>query len=153
MKTVSTQTCFRKLAPFVLLAAVSGCGDPAGVPVARVSGLVTHGGAPLAEAEVSFVNTDRMHVANAVTDDQGRFELEAAVGTNRVAVSKWSGEALDADEGLDAGQAAAMGMGGVPGAPELVVPPQYAEADQSPLSFVVPEEGAESAAFEIPQGK
>jgi hypothetical protein len=80
-----------------------GCGGSGSVALVPATGTVTHQGAPVAGAAVTFV-PESGPLATAVTDDQGRFTLSTGtrrgvvVGTSKVSVSLGDGSDLLSDE-------------------------------------------------------
>lgn len=139
-----------------------GCGEAPkpgrGVPV---SGTVTLGGKPLAEADVYFTNETFVGVAK--TDAEGRYRLVqgALPGNNRVSISKYEGGQSPAlanpqpgDDGMDAGQMAAaeMGWGAMKkksNGPKQLVPADYSNPSTTKLTCSVPPEGAEGLDFNL----
>jgi hypothetical protein len=140
----------------------SGCGDAVkpgrGVPV---SGTVSLGGQPLADAEILFTNDTFVGVAR--TDTEGRYRLVqgALPGKNRVSISKYEGGAAPAmanpqptADGMDAGQAAAAAMGWgseqkkVAG-PKQLVPADYSNPTTTKLTYDVPTAGADDVDFNL----
>ena len=82
------------------LAALSGCGE-SGPPLAEnVSGRITLGGTPVAEASVQFIS-DSSGIAVGNTDADGRYTVYfgerqgAPLGQHTVRISKYEGEAGD----------------------------------------------------------
>ncbi len=141
-----------------------GCGDGVkpgrGVPV---SGTITLGGKPLADADVLFTNDTFVGVAK--TDAEGKYRLVqgALPGKNRVSLSKFEGGAAPASaslvptgEGLDAGQAAAAEMGWgqemkkkQKAGPKQLVPADYADPMTTKLTIEVPKDGATDINFDL----
>ncbi len=80
----------------------AGCGGPANV--ASVTGTVTLGGQPLADATVTFVPVASGSLSRAITDANGRYKLVysstvqgAEIGEHKVAVTTYSGGDPDGD--------------------------------------------------------
>jgi hypothetical protein len=132
------------MSPFVLLALAGGCGG--GGAVAPVSGRVTLGGQPLADAVVTFQpireqESTAEEVSGSVgrTDASGRYELRlvapdkpgAAVGKHRVSISTATADAAD-DAKLPTGER---------------VPPAWRDGSKT---FDVPAGGTSQADFAIP---
>ena len=131
--------------------------SPSAVKKAPVSGTVTMGGKPLAEAEIYFF-TEKF-TGFAKTNEEGKYILAqgAAIGANRVYISKFEGGAAAAatDPTLElndptqtaiANQAqAASGKRG----PKQLVPPQFSSEKTTKLTFDVPEAGAKDADFNL----
>jgi hypothetical protein len=94
--------------PFVILAALSGCGRSDRVAVYPVEGKLTMNGQPLAGAQVVFhpQTRDKVLPARGTTDSRGNFRLTtydaqdgAAAGTYSITVAhyplvQWQGEFL-----------------------------------------------------------
>ena len=133
-------------ATFVLLACslslVAGCGDGSHT-IARVSGIITLNGKPLANASVGFEPISTGNGAKAgpgtygTTDEEGRYHLETldgrkggSIGKCRVSIS--THRAKRGDDGSPVTTA------------EERVPAKY-----SSLTFEVPAEGTDSANFEL----
>jgi len=136
----------------VALMLAGGCGDSeTGIPTVPVSGKVTLAGEPLSGAQITFMNEE--FAAYAETDETGHFALTpgAPVGENKVVISKWEGGvAMNEEDGVDAEQMAAMaGMGGGADAPKQLVPTEYTSAETTSLRSSVPEEGTDSANFDL----
>ncbi|MEY2726313.1 MAG: hypothetical protein RLZZ458_2180 [Planctomycetota bacterium] len=141
---------------------ISGCGESVkpgrGVPV---SGTVTLGGKPLADADVMFTNDTFVGVAK--TDAEGKYRLVqgALPGKNRVSVSRYEGGAAPpmasvqpAGEGMDAGQAAAAQMGWgserkKAAGPKQLVPADYSDPTTTKLTYDVPTEGTDGVDFNL----
>jgi hypothetical protein len=139
-----------------------GCGESVkpgrGVPV---SGTVTLGGKPLADADVMFTNETFVGVAK--TDAEGKYRLVqgALPGKNRVSVSKYEGGASPAlanpqptGDGMDAGQAAAAQMGWgnekkKAAGPKQLVPADYSDPTTTKLTYDVPAEGTDGVDFNL----
>lgn len=145
-----------------LIPVLSGCGESVapgrGVPV---SGTVTMGGKPLADADVMFTNETFVGVAK--TDAEGRYRLVqgALPGNNRVSVSKYEGgqgpapaNPQPAGDGMDAGQQAAADMGwgaqkNKTAGPKQLVPADYSNPSTTKLTYSVPPEGASGVDFNL----
>lgn len=139
-----------------------GCGESVkpgrGVPV---SGTVTLGGKPLADADVIFTNDTFVGVAK--TDAEGKYRLVqgALPGKNRVSVSKYEGgaasplaDAQPTGEGLDAGQAAAAQMGWgsekkKAAGPKQLVPADYSDPTTTKLTYDIPAAGTDGVDFNL----
>jgi len=86
----------RVLSCLTLLAILGlvGCGGPGGPPLAPASGTLTHKGAPVEGATVTFLVEGSPLVASGVTDAQGKFTLTtggrdgAPIGKAQIGVSK-----------------------------------------------------------------
>jgi hypothetical protein len=132
------------MSPLLLLALAGGCGG--GGAVAPVSGRVTIGGQPLADAVVTFqpireqdATTQEACGSVGRTDSSGRYELRlvapdklgAAVGKHRVSISTAIADPND-DSILPTGER---------------VPPDWRDGSKT---FVVPDGGTSQADFAIP---
>ena len=74
----------KRILALALAAALIGCG-PAAPKQSKVSGTVKFDGAPLAKGEIIFASATGGAPSMAAVND-GKFELEATVGKNRVEV-------------------------------------------------------------------
>lgn len=143
---------------------IVGCGSEAGkgrVPVYAVSGKVTLFGAPLSSATVAFAPTDGQPTAIGSTDDQGNFRLTtyefgdgAAEGAYRVVISKATsaptGESSTESHGANyVDTAGAAHGGGAASSGEKLVPAQYSNSKDTPLTAEVKPEGENTFTFEI----
>jgi hypothetical protein len=135
MRTPSSHSCF--FAAIALLI-VTGCG---GVDDGRVSisGSVTLDGKPLDGGMIAFIGGSGGALATASTNKEGKFQMQVALGTNKVTISKDDPAAAiqtapksDADMlmGTDAQyreQQKSM--------PKALVPAKYSKHETSGLSF------------------
>lgn len=150
-----------------LLLLLSGCGGgqrSAPVPTASVSGKVTLDGQPLAGATIAFHTEQWSSVGR--TNSSGEFTLvkEAAVGENKITISKIDESQLegvefseDPEDGLDEGQLAAanivdenseeLGDQTVPLGEQIAA--EYSDPDSTILTFDVPEGGSDAANFNL----
>lgn len=138
------------VACFAAMTVTVGCGGETGPTTVPVAGTVTMSGEPIAGAQITFLNDE--FAAYAETDAEGRFDLRpgAVVGENKVIISKWEGDMpMSEDDGMDAGQMDAMAMVGGADAPKQLVPPEYTDANTTPLQFTVPEGGTDGATFDL----
>ncbi|MEZ6087738.1 MAG: hypothetical protein R3C05_06890 [Pirellulaceae bacterium] len=133
--------------------AASGCSSsPGGPETVPVAGVITMGGQAVEGATVQFIGGQ--FSAFAKTDSSGKFSLEpgAVVGENKVLISKLSMPA-GADPTMDEGQLMAMAgdpaMAANKNAPKQLIPGQYSDPEKSTLTFVVPEDGSDSADFSL----
>lgn len=135
-----------------------GSGGSSTVRTARVSGVVTLDGKPLAGAEVRFVG-DKF-TGFGVTNSEGKYALVqgAVPGTNKVSISKIEGgKNVDSAVAEDLEQlrtaAAAAQSGGakidLKNIPHEIVPSQYSDPMKTKLTFPVPEGGSTSADFQL----
>jgi len=139
----------------LLLVLGCGGGNKTGTKTVDVSGRVTLNGQPLAGALISFSTSE--FSAAAETDDDGKYTLPqgAALGENRVIISKIKGGAgfsADPEDGMDAEQVAAAED------PETTrkkasvgeqLPAIYSDPEKSILKFKVTEGGTDSADFKL----
>ncbi len=135
------------------LGCVMGCGE-AQVRTEPVAGSVTIKGQPAKNVEIYFVHPKL--VAMGKTDETGKFQLVqgAVAGENKVyfkevaagAASKFAGQ-----EGVDDYQAQmAAGSGASkPVTPKSQLPPEYTNAVEPKLNFVVPGGGTTTADFKL----
>jgi hypothetical protein len=140
----------------------SGADDGKRVPVFRVTGKITRQGRPLAQAMVSFSPKEGQPVAYATTNDAGEFSLStyasgdgAAAGTYAVVVNKPSvsgapktdiGHSADPTQ-LGTPQAAHDEAGSGPS--ESLVPDNYTDAINTPLSATVDPSGKNQFSFNV----
>ena len=140
-----------------LLVAAAGCGGSGatgGVPVYEVSGTVTMAGAPLGDAVVSFAPLDGQPTATGRTKEDGTFFLTtysygdgAAEGKFKVLVAKTilantsSGGGDDEGHGDDEDANMDHAGGGAGAGEAQMVPPNYNDKDQTPLSAEVKKDG------------
>ena len=109
------------------LVGLSGCGG-GGRETVEVTGTVTLDGQPVADAAVMFSGPDGGSPATTMTDATGHFTVQAAPGSNGVAVSKLqtSGNAAVGGDGL-------MPATGAVAVPQSLVPKKYADFRTSGL--------------------
>ncbi len=134
---------------FAALVALVGCSGGKG-GFATVSGVVTHNGAPVEGAKVTFHSTAEVEGKKqpsygALTDSSGKYVI-AAVGKDpgippglyKVTVTKLEGKGIDTtQEGIDAGQLEAMASdtgAGAKGGPVNLLPKEYASPATTKLS-------------------
>ena len=147
------------------LALAIGCGGSAkgpSVPTASVSGTVKMDGNPIGGATVMFFTDEWSSVGK--TNDDGEFTLVqgAAIGENKVTISKVDPTKLDAvdfsddpEDGLDEGQMVAANVGASLDDLETDVPlgemiaADYSDPGQTILTFNVAEGGTDSATFDL----
>ena len=141
-----------------------GCGGSAELPKgvvkkATVAGTVTLGGKPLADAEVYFF-TDKF-TGFGKTNAEGKYILAqgAAIGPNKVYISKIEGGAApgkpQADPTLalndpaqtEAASQAQAGRGKK--GPKQLIPPEYNSEKTTKLTSDVPEKGLRDADFNL----
>lgn len=138
-----------------------GCGGGAGggVDTADVSGTITMDGKPLADAEVTFITED--FASSGTTDKDGNYFLPsgAAIGENKVFISKWKGGRKPGDESdelednpdiLDDGQLEAIGDGTDASSEiEQLIPETYSDPSTTSLKFPVSAGGTKKANFRL----
>jgi hypothetical protein len=116
---------------FILLAATAGCSDAGPYPIAEVTGIVTYHDAPLGGGTVVFHperDTPGPQATGSIGLD-GAFRMKvsdrwgAAIGSHKVTV--------DYRRELTAAESRDLVI------PELLIPPNYASVDTSPLRFTV----------------
>ena len=141
---------------------MAGCGGSTGtatVETAPVSGTILMDGKPLEGADVNFI-TDKF-ASVGTTDSEGKYELPAgaAVGENKVYISKWKGgKKPQADDGtfednpefMDEGQLEAIddGTAGTQEAEQLI-PEDFSSPESTTLKFQVGSDGTDKADFRI----
>lgn len=139
-----------------LISLFCGCSSETPPRGVAVSGTVSIGGKPLADADVTFMN--ETFVGYGRTDAEGKYRLVqgALPGTNKIAISKVEGDnkaaAAAAAAGLDPGQAEASAMGtgaAAASGPKQLVPNGYADPGSTKLTFDVPASGAENVDFNL----
>lgn len=155
-----------KFALGCVLLALAGCGGAgrtAPVPTAAVSGKVTLDGKPLPGATVTFFTDQWSSVGK--TSSTGEFKLVqgAAVGGNKVTISKVDPSKLEGvefsenpEDGLDEGQLAAANIGADPDSgfdPSVpvgeMIGADYSSAGSTILTFNVTEAGTTEATFDL----
>ncbi|MEX2174225.1 MAG: carboxypeptidase-like regulatory domain-containing protein [Pirellulaceae bacterium] len=135
------------------LGLVLGCGEGTGVSTVAVTGTVTHKGAPLAGAVVSFVPvggvTEEKRSAVGVTDAAGKYSLTtqakddgAVPGEYQVSITRYEGPPPVAGGGEEAGPDGEMPASYGGEAPETppaqnLLPAKYASPDTSGLTATV----------------
>ena len=156
---------FRSLAFGCFVLMLIGCGGDSGkppVPTASVAGKVTLDGKPLSGATVNFFTDQWMSVGKTNASGEFRLVQGAAVGENKVTISKVDESKLkdiefseDPEEGLDEGQLSAANVdsdGGV-GDPSVLmgemIAADYSDPGQTILTFNVAEGGTDSATFDL----
>ncbi len=141
-----------------LLALLYGCGKPAGRPTVSVSGVVTLGGKPLADAQIYFF-TDKFSSYGKTAADGSYHLIQGALpGTNRVFISKVEGADVPGMEAVAGDpeqlRVAAESGGAGPGVkkpvgPRQVVPVEFSNPEKTKLEFAVPPEGTTTADFRL----
>lgn len=144
---------------------LAGCGSSTPSSGVEVSGIVTMDGQPLDAADITFISDKSS--GSGRTDASGKFSLIQPVpaGSYRVVVSRLDGAtqpvmaATGAAEGLDAGQLSAMAFSAANDptrrkparsiAPKQLVPSAFSDPQQTTLSIEIPEDGTESADFQL----
>ncbi|MCL4206739.1 MAG: hypothetical protein KJ000_30000 [Pirellulaceae bacterium] len=134
----------RALLGFALVLLVVGCGGGSKVKVAEVSGVIRLDDQPIGGAEVNFLGPEFAGIAT--TGPDGRYELKAQVGENKIYVSKLEGGPPGIDPRLLA--SGSEGSGGTGGAKQLF-PSKYSDSSASELRFTVPDRGSRDANFDL----
>jgi len=148
---------------------LAGCGSSTPSSGVEVSGIVMMDGQPLDAADITFISDKSS--GSGRTDASGKFSLIQPVpaGSYRVVVSRLDGAtqpvmaaAAGAAEGLDAGQLSAMAFSAANDptrrkpasqtAPKQMVPPIFSDPQQTTLSIEIPQDGTESADFQLTSG-
>ena len=144
------------LPALLCLGTLVGCG---GSGMISVEGIVTLDGEPVAEAALSFTGPDGQ-VSAGTTDASGKFSLEAAPGTNQVAVVKTKSSVDQADltaapsqEQEEEGAAEEMGdempdIEVTDSDIEWIIPTKYANVRTSGLTIEV-SKGMDPAKFDL----
>lgn len=130
--------------PSVFVAALcltaAGCG-PGGPTLYGVSGVLTIGGSPAQNVQVTFMPTDAsLPVASGTVDASGKFTLVsgnenragAAAGSYKVVLTQLDGGSQEDIEARYSG-----GGGGAPPIPKASFPEEYRAADTSPKQVEV----------------
>ncbi len=138
---------------------VVGCGQrgPAGPKKLPVSGSITFNGKPVDGATVTFVSADQKTAAVGRTDASGRYELVggALPGTYKVKVEKFEQAAPPPSGGgpVDIAEDKSYKPppeGAPPEAPpKSLLPPKYADPNQSGLTATVDEKGKNRFDFDL----
>lgn len=126
-----------------ILVLVAGCtksGRPQ-VKTVTVSGTVQLDGKPLEGAEVNFLTND--YAGIATTGPDGKYEMTAQAGENKVYIVKYDGEY---DPTMT--QPDTPGAAGAAG-PKQLIPPKFSDPGKSELKFTVPDKGADNADFQL----
>jgi hypothetical protein len=143
---------------FVLGCAGKPPSSPSAVKKVPVSGTVTLGGKPLADAEVYFFT--QKFTGFAKTNDDGNYILAqgAAIGANKVYISKLEGGsavaavndpalALDDPTQTEIANQAQRSTGKK--GPKQLIPPQFSSEKTTKLTLDVPEGGVKDANFNL----
>ncbi|MHC4879955.1 MAG: transthyretin-like family protein [Planctomycetota bacterium] len=152
----------------VLVVVMMGCGgsgQSAPVPTASVSGKVTLDGKPLNGATVTFFTDQWSSVGKTNNDGEFKLVQGAAVGENKVTISKVDKSRLEGvefsenpEDGLDEGQLAAANLGDASGAVGIGDPSvplgeliggDYSNPGSTILTFNVSEAGTTEATFDL----
>jgi hypothetical protein len=145
----------------LVLAAMVGCGDgePAGRP-ARVpaGGVVRHNGQPLPGATVVLIPVSDTHGATAMTDNEGRFQLQtfdpgdgAVPGKYQVTVRKVemvAGRPMANSEGGNGGEGGDEASV-IQSIERPLIPEKYFRPTTSGLEAEVSEQGENAFAFDL----
>jgi hypothetical protein len=126
-----------------LLGLLAGCGDGADAGRVAVKGSVELDGKPIAAATVAFIGgKGGGALASTTTDKDGKFQLRAAPGMNKVVVSKTESVAPTVSVGGASPESSLMGTPEemskkAKTQPKDLVPAKYANPDTSGLQFDV----------------
>jgi hypothetical protein len=119
-----------------------GCGSeaPKGPPRVPLAGTVTFDGQPLGGADITFFNQD--DEVGMITSAEGNYKIPigARPGSYKVTVSKLKGL-----ENIPEGVAVAPS----PGENPEMIPPQFSSRSLTKLTYTVPDEGTETANFDL----
>jgi hypothetical protein len=121
----------------------------------NVHGVITLDGQPVSDAIVSFLANDNQRPANGFTDSTGSYELTtfsrgdgAMEGTFRVTVVKYEKQAAKAatanEEYVPAGPGRPNDRG-----PKNILPKQYADQTNTPLTATVQSKRDNSISFDL----
>ncbi len=143
----------RPAAGLSLCCAVFGCGGHAG-PTAEIektvpaAGVVTYGGQPLENYQVTFYPSDGRRAASGKTNAEGRFTLGtnapddgAPPGSHRVTVVYVGPEST-----VEPGKEEPMPLP----PPSVAIPEKYSNADTSEIAQTIPDGGAPNIRIELP---
>ena len=134
--------------PLVVAVAFSGCArKPDPPPIVEASGLVTIDGEPLPRASIRFIpmfeGFGAEVIAEAVTDDKGRFKLVcsgsngACVGPHKVTIEEGPLPPGASGESMKAQMKMTAYLQSLPNRP---IPPHFGNLAQTPISIeIVPE--------------
>jgi len=140
---------------------IAGCGGVSDAPpLAPVSGTVTMGGKPVADATVGFHldGEGAPRAGTGTTDENGKFRITtfntndgAIVGTHVVTVAKIQADPAEAGDMEIGGDAygAAMMAAAKGTAPTQIFPKKYATKDTSPLKATVTEAGNDDVQLDL----
>lgn len=130
----------KRLAVLGLTLALAACGGEGDdLPVVTARGKATHLGLPLGGATLVFAPADGKYVGNAITNDQGEFEIQtnnqrgALPGDYKVVVTKflWTEPKLEPGEHSETA-----------GESKLITPAKYSRLETTDLQITVPPEGS-----------
>ena len=139
----------------ILLSLHLGCGD-GNDPRMPVSGIVTLDGQPLADAKVTLMPKDNRRVANAMTDESGRFESAttftpgdgALIGEHYVAITPKVPPPMPGEEVFSPGSPA-PGPGAKPEEYIAPIPAKYGKPKKSGLDVEVARGSDNDFTFEL----
>ena len=145
----------------VALLSVGGCGDAAAVrsKTVPVTGTVTRGGKPVANAQVNFTTKGAARNGTGQTDAQGKFTLGTfgnsdgtVVGDHIVTVSKAAAAAAATSNMPPKPEDLAKSAGGgemTAGKADDSIPAKYADPKQTTLKATVKGDGQDNFAFDL----
>ncbi len=137
---------FRSICLAIGLFSIVGCSSDGKVPV---DGVVFLDNKPLAGGTIAFVGREGGVIASATSDEQGKFQIRAEPGKNKVAISKAdpksSASYADPTQGMPLESEYAEVMKKLP--PPLVAA-RFSDPEKSGISFVV-ESGMEPVEIRV----
>ena len=120
------------IASLLCCAVLSGCGKSSGTGTVPAAGIVTFGGKPLAGANVIFYPASATNpglASQAVTDNEGRFQLGTYAGGGKFKPGVAPGQYLVAITKLDTAS-----ISSTLGPPKSLLPNKYASPKTSKLT-------------------
>jgi len=155
MTLMFARGCLVRTAGFVALLAVVGCSRGGGGPRATVSGTITHNGAPVDGARVTFHSTvevegKRGNSYAGLTDSSGKYliagvgkEVGLPPGMYKVTITKLNPKGKDLPKDFDEGQIFASGMA------INLLPKDYENVNTTKLSVTLEEGKNEGKNFDL----
>jgi len=147
---------FRIVVLIAMVFAIGCGGDGRSVKTVGVGGIVLLDDQPLEGVQVFFLSDN--HAGNGRTDATGKYYLVSGAepGTNKVYFSKIDDPKLDAAAGMDQAQLEAAAFDNPKQLQSQLpqkIPPEYASAEATKLTFDVPPGGTKSADFRLQSKK